>query len=141
MNWHSALKQRGLFCMNGKGDVKISNYRKALRQLEEYMAMPVENNRDRSGIIQAFEFTFEAFIKSCQWLAQSRGADCRFPRDALEAAIELELLDQEDEEGALQMLADRNITSHLYEESLAQSVFERVVSIYLPLFRKAAARL
>jgi hypothetical protein len=34
--------------------------------------MPIENDRDRAGIIQAFEFTFEQSWKSVQKLAAAQ---------------------------------------------------------------------
>jgi len=33
------------------------NFNKALAKLREFVAMPIENERDRAGVIQAFEFT------------------------------------------------------------------------------------
>ena len=37
----------------------INNLEKAHSKLEEYLSLPILNDRDRSGIIKAFEFTFE----------------------------------------------------------------------------------
>ncbi len=47
------------------GTVPLSGYRmtdnfaKALARLREFAALPIANDRDRAGVIQAFEFTFE----------------------------------------------------------------------------------
>jgi hypothetical protein len=35
------------------------NFGKALAKLKEFVAAPIVTERDRAGIIQAFEFTFE----------------------------------------------------------------------------------
>jgi hypothetical protein len=41
-------------------DPKIHrNFGRALERLREFAALPVENDRDRAGIIQAFECTLE----------------------------------------------------------------------------------
>lgn len=42
------------------------NFSKALAKLREFVAMPIENERDRAGVIQAFEFTFEQCWKAFQ---------------------------------------------------------------------------
>ena len=39
-----------------------------------------------------------------------------------------------DEAGWLNLLNDRNLTSHVYDEKTAESIFERIESVYLALF-------
>ncbi len=36
----------------------VTNFTKALNELKKYLALPIQNDRDRAGIIQAFEYTF-----------------------------------------------------------------------------------
>ena len=40
-----------------------------------------------------------------------------------------------EEEQALHMLDDRNLTVHLYDQKTSRDVFLRVKSIYVPIFR------
>lgn len=109
---------------------------RALGKLEEFVAEPVRNDRDRAGIIQAFEFTFELVWKTIQRVAEREGLSAAGPRQALPAGADLELLDLRDEEAWLGMLKDRNLTSHIYNEDLARDFSDRVVSVYLGLIHR-----
>jgi nucleotidyltransferase substrate binding protein (TIGR01987 family) len=113
------------------------NFDKALAKLREFVAMPIENDRDRAGVIQAFEFTFEQCWKAFQRILVAEGYEAHSPRESLEGAIQLQLLQSIDEEIWLQMLRDRNLTSHLYHEKLANEISDRIVKDYLPLLMLA----
>lgn len=109
------------------------NFSNALAKLQEFVAMPIENERDRAGVIQAFEFTFEQCWKVFQRILVAEGHEAHSPRESLEGAVKLELIKAADEETWLQMLRDRNLTSHLYHEKLAAQISDRIVKDYLPL--------
>ncbi len=115
----------------------VENFGKALAKLREFAAMPIANDRDRAGIIQAFEFTFEQCWKAFQRIAAAEGVTAVSPRKSLEAALQLKLIDAADETSWLEMLHDRNMTSHLYQESLAHEISQRIVGSYLALLDKA----
>ena len=40
------------------------NFKKTLEELDAFLKLPIQNDRDIAGIIQAFEFTFEQCWKS-----------------------------------------------------------------------------
>lgn len=113
------------------------NFGKALAKLHEFTVMPIANDRDRAGIIQAFEFTFEQCWKAFQQLAAAQGITAASPRQALQAALQLKLIKAADEDAWLEMLHDRNMTSHLYQETIASEIAQRVVDRYTALLEKA----
>ncbi len=115
----------------------VENFGKALSKLQEFAAMPILNDRDRAGIIQAFEFTFEQCWKAFQQIAAAQGLTAASPRQSLQAAAQLRLIDTADEATWLEMLHDRNMTSHLYREELAIEIAGRVVARYLTLLSEA----
>jgi len=120
---------------------KIENYCKALAKLEQFTATPAEDERDRAGIIQAFEFTFEQAWKVCQAVGVEQGFNSSSPREALKIALSIGIINQEDEDTWLQMLKDRNSTSHLYNEKTANEICERTLRNYLALFRATREKL
>jgi nucleotidyltransferase substrate binding protein (TIGR01987 family) len=115
----------------------VDAFGKALSKLREFTAAPIANDRDRAGVIQAFEFTFEQCWKAFQRIAAAQGVAAASPRQALEAALRLELIRAEDENAWLDMLCDRNMTSHLYQETIVLEIAQRVVDRYQSLLAKA----
>lgn len=122
------------------GPRAIENFGKALAKLSEFTALPILNDRDRAGIIQAFEFTFEQCWKAFQQLAAAQGVVAGSPRQSLQAAVQLRLIEAADEETWLKMLQDRNMTLHLYQEAAAREIARRVVEQYATLLKRAHQR-
>ena len=118
-----------------------TNFERALTKLETFLATPATDERDRAGVIQAFEFTFEQCWKALQKLAHLEGAHAGTPREALKVGIARGILAPKDEDTWIRMLPDRNLTSHLYQESLAYEVFDRVKQQHAPLLRAALTKL
>lgn len=109
----------------------------ALARLDTALSQPV-NEFIRDSAIQRFEFTFELFWKSLKAYAEESGVEAYSPRDTFRTAFQLGLLQ---EDGAwFQMLADRNLTSHTYNEATANSIFAHLPA-YLRLIREAQAEM
>jgi nucleotidyltransferase substrate binding protein (TIGR01987 family) len=96
---------------------------------------PVDIARDAT--IQRFEFTFELFWKTLKKIAQYKGSPANLPRDALAEAFRSQWID--DETAWMAMLADRNITSHVYRESDAEAIYAKLPAYY-QLMREAYQR-
>ena len=95
---------------------RFANFCLALDQLETFFEPPALNERERQGLIKAFEYCFEV-----GW-------------NTLRLAFRMGLID--DGEGWLAMVQDRNLTSHTYNRSTAEQVSEQVAARYLPCFRE-----
>ncbi len=113
---------------------KLANFEKTLKELRSFISMPIENNRDVAGIIQAFEFTFEQSWKSIQKIAGEQGVVIGNPKGAFTYALDNGWITPESEPRWLQLLKDRNLTSHTYREEYAQEVVGRVKNEYLGMF-------
>ena len=101
--------------LNDKIKISLKNIDKALEELKSYVEEPIETNRDRAGIIKAFEFTFELFWKTYQKLAQNEGLEVGGPKSSLKAAFQMGLVLPEEENIWLRMLDDRNLMFHVYQ--------------------------
>lgn len=119
----------------------LQNLERALGELESYAALPIAHNRDKAGLIQAFEFTFELFWKTFQKLAPDAGLEAASPREALQAGAKLHLIAGDEIDDWAQMLRDRNLTSHTYNVAVADEILTRLLVRYLPCFRATHARL
>jgi len=118
----------------------MQNLERAMAELESYVAIPIVNRRDKAGLIQAFEFTFELFWKLFQKLAPEAGIDAASPREALVAGVKLHLVSGEESGAWAQMLRDRNLSSHTYNAPLADEIVQRLLADYLPCFRSTIER-
>lgn len=100
----------------------------ALRRFSDVLLQP-ENEFIRDAAIQRFEFCFELAWKTIQALARLEGQDCPTPRMAISLAWRNKWISAE--ESFLDMLEERNRTSHTYRESTAKEVFKNLPG-YLP---------
>ncbi|MCC7259512.1 MAG: nucleotidyltransferase substrate binding protein [Alphaproteobacteria bacterium] len=107
----------------------LQRFALALKRLERALAQPVTAELSVDGTIQRFEFTFELCWKSMQAALRHEGFDVKSPRATLQKAFAEEWI--HDEALWLQMLEDRNDTSHTYDETLAQVIYHRIGG-YMP---------
>ncbi len=118
---------------------KFNKLNKALTALEViYLKPTLEDRSNIDATIQRFEFTFELFWKFLQELFYQKGLELNYPRDVIKSAFNSGII--EDEDLWLQMLKDRNMTSHTYNEALADVIFTRIKE-YTPLIRQVCNEL
>lgn len=108
------------------------NLHNALKRLEEALQEDQENSLIIDGTIQRFEFTIELYWKLLKRLLLTEGIETRTLRETLKAAYQVGWL--QNEESWLQMLKDRNETSHVYEEEMARRIVHHINS-YFPEMR------
>lgn len=119
----------------------IKNYEKALKKLHEFVNEPIRNDRDRAGIIQAFEFTFELAWKTFQKVSKDEEMSPGGPRTIIKQAFHLDLIENEYEKRWLEMLDDRNLMSHTYREDLSLIVSGRIKDGYIGAFESSLKKL
>src|SRR5208282_4052695 len=113
----------------------------AVKRLREAVAQP-ESDLVRDAVIQRFEFTFELIWKSLKLYLERQGLDCGGPRSTLKKAFTEGRINSPDEADVwLQVLEDRNLTSHAYDEALANRIYQHVVQDYTALLGQMAAKI
>jgi nucleotidyltransferase substrate binding protein (TIGR01987 family) len=117
------------------------NFELTLNELNTFLTLPIQNDRDIAGIIQAFEFTFEQSWKAIQKIASAQGSEVGSPKAAFSFALQNAWIKSQDEPLWLQLLKDRNLTSHTYQEELAKEVLERIQKYYLRMFQELLNKL
>lgn len=97
----------------------------ALARLDEMIDEP-ENRTSyvKDATIQRFEFCIELFWKLLKKICQYEGEEVNSPRSVLLTSHKLGLI--ENEALWLDMMEDRNLTSHTYKDSLAQEIYKHI---------------
>lgn len=104
--------------------------------LDDYKKYPLDSVRD--GAIQRFEFCTELAWKTMrEYLLDQGYTNINSPKEVIKQAFAFGMI--EDSKVWLELLNDRNLTSHIYDEATARAIFDRIESQYLPLFDKALA--
>lgn len=121
---------------------RYANFARAVQRLEEsiadYERLGLDSIRD--GVIQRFEFCAELAWKTVrEYLLDQGYSGVNSPKSVMKLAYADGLL--QEEQGWLALLNARNLTSHLYDEAAAQTVFEEVRAVYLPLLKDLVQRL
>ncbi len=91
----------------------------------------VVDDLDRDGVIQRFEFAFELLWKTAKIFLEYEGFRCAGPRSCIKEGARREILSEG--EVLLDMLEDRNKTTHIYDEHTAEEIFERIKNRYVPV--------
>ena len=116
-----------------KNTIKLEKFKKALVALEAIYLKPMQEDRTNvDATIQRFEFTFELAWKFLKDYFLERDLEFHFPKEVIQQAFEVRLIDNEDI--WIKMLKDRNMTSHTYDEKLADEIYIRIKS-YVPELR------
>ena len=94
---------------------RFSNFEKTYLQLQSAMnRFDTLNTLEKEGLVQRFEYTFELAWKTMKDYIESKGEMERSPRDVLKKSFQLEII--ENGEIWLDMLANRNLMAHTYNE-------------------------
>lgn len=122
---------------------RYANYGKALSRLTDAVRLAEQrplSDLEKQGLIQAFEFTHELAWNVLRDFFVWQGAqNIMGSRDASRQAFAKGLI--EDGEGWMEMIQCRNLTSHTYNEEIADLIVQRILARYHPLFLALDARL
>ena len=110
--------------MTEKGRQRLANLGRALDRLHEALAVPPDAPLAVDGTVQRFEFAFELAWKALKDALEYEGVDARTPREVLREATRAGWLG--DETAWLDMLRDRNLSSHVYSEAVAGEIYGRI---------------
>lgn len=112
---------------------RVAAARKAISAFQEVMRIQKPTAIERDAAIQRFEFTFEACWKAAkEVLFEREGIDVGSPKGAIRSCREVGMFTDEQTVTALEMVDDRNLTVHTYNEKLAEEIYSRL-RIYLDI--------
>lgn len=121
----------------------------AARAYQSFKALIVDRPTviERDAAIKRFEYTVETTWKACQrYLEVIHGHTTGSPKGCIRLAREVGLLSDREASQALKMIDDRNLTSHTYNEGLAEAIYRRfpdhseLLSVWLDRMKAAIER-
>ena len=112
---------------------RFSNFNKALSQLKRFIDKGELNELEEQGIIKSFEYTFELAWNTVKDFYEDQGdTGIQGSKDAFRLAFNRGLINEG--EIWMQMVADRNNTSHSYDERIAKEISESIFKRYYNQF-------
>ncbi|SNT24271.1 nucleotidyltransferase substrate binding protein, HI0074 family [Anaerovirgula multivorans] len=120
-----------------KLETKLINFKNALDRLREAIVEFKQVDASdvvRDGLIQRFEFTYELSWKTTKEYLEDIGiVDKNSPKAVIKEAYAQKLI--VNEKNWLLMLNDRNMTSHVYREEMAEEIADRIATCYIKEFQ------
>jgi nucleotidyltransferase substrate binding protein (TIGR01987 family) len=112
---------------------RYNNFSKALTQLTKFIAQGELNDLEKQGLIQAFEYTYELAWNSLKDYFETQGeTDIHGSRDAIRLAFKRGLI--ENGETWMAMITSRTLTSHTYNEEIAEKIVRDITVEYFSEF-------
>ena len=112
---------------------KFKDFESSLQRLEESYKKTVENiDSDvykffRDSAIQRFEFTVEIFWKLLKnVLKENEGITCNSPKSCIREFFASGYINEYNAKLFMEMIDDRNMTSHTYHEEVAEIIFSKL---------------
>ena len=108
---------------------KVNSANRALKTLQELLGLQSLTIVERDAAVQRFEYTFEAVWKAGKaFLREIEGLEIGSPKGVIRGFLQVGLFTEEQTVLALAMVDDRNLTSHTYNEGLAEQICEQLDS-------------
>lgn len=113
---------------------RFQNFEKAMGYLEQALQIPNPDIVQKAGIIQFFEMSFELAWNMVKDYLEDQGfVDIKSPRGALKKAFEMNIL--ENGHDWMDLLQDRNLTAHTYDEQKATEMELLIQNKYFPILK------
>jgi hypothetical protein len=109
-----------------EADLRVTRARKAASAFAEYAGRAMADVPSRDVATLRFMLAFEATWKAAQAALRERGLEATSPRAAIRGSRDEGWLDDADADDAGEMLADRNLAVHTYNEDLAADLATRL---------------
>ena len=110
------------------GEIDITPLLEAKKTLDFGIAN-AKSDLEKAGAIQAFEYTYELCWKTMKRILANQNIETSIPKDIFRTAAQFNLI--EDAEIWFDFIKKRNETSHTYNKTTAEEIFE-----FLPGFQK-----
>ena len=115
---------------------RFKHFQKALLQLTKGVELSRQrtlSDIEQQGVIKAFEFTHElAWNVMKDYFEYQGSTSIMGSRDATRLAFQRNMIT--DGAGWMEMIKSRNMTSHTYNQEIADEISQKVITVYFQLF-------
>ncbi len=119
---------------------RFNHFSKALNQLTKFIEKGKLNELEKQGLIQSFEYTYELAWNTIKDYFESQGeTNIHGSRDAFRLAFKRGLI--ENGEIWMEMIKSRTLTSHTYNEDIAEKVVADIDHRYFSEFVRLKAKM
>ena len=119
---------------------RYEHFSMALNQLKKFIEKGDLNELEKQGLIQAFEYTYELAWNTIKDHYEAQGeTNINGSRDAFRLAFKRGLISNG--ELWMEMIRSRTMTSHTYNEELANEIAEKIVGGYYEEFLTLHAKI
>ncbi|MGL4988652.1 MAG: nucleotidyltransferase substrate binding protein [Cetobacterium sp.] len=111
---------------------RINDLNNAISRLDEAVKDSIEIplSTVKDGVIQRFEFSLELSWKLLKIYLTNEGLEnFTTPKSVVREAFKVGMIKNCDL--WIEMIEDRNLTSHIYSQSIADNIYSRIVNKYL----------
>jgi nucleotidyltransferase substrate binding protein (TIGR01987 family) len=116
----------------------FQSYKKAYSQLAKFFEPKKLNDLEKQGLVQAFEFTYELSWLLIKDFYQEQGeTEIQGSKDTFRLAFNRNLIENGQE--WLNMVEDRKLSVHTYNEATFKKITKNIKSTYFTLFGKLLA--
>lgn len=120
-------------CLMSEQDIRwiqrFVHFSKALGQLQKFIDKAELSELEEQGLIQAFEYTYELAWNTIKDYFETQGeTDIHGSRDAIRLAFRRGLI--EDGKTWMDMIKSRTLTTHTYNEEIAEEISTAIVNKY-----------
>lgn len=112
---------------------RLQNFVHAFNQISEFMQKGNLNKFEEQGLIQCFEYNYELSWNVIKDFYESQGeSNIQGSRDAFRLAFKRGLI--KDGEVWMEMIKSRALTSHTYNEAIANEIVKKIQNNYYTAF-------
>ena len=120
--------------MRTKALFNLTQFEKALATLCEVIEVEDITQIVKDATIQRFEYTYTAAINTTRLILGYKGISLQFPKEIMAEAFSAGWVSKPEDWNTL--IDSRNLMSHIYSMNQSDRVYNRIVSIYYPLFEE-----
>ena len=123
--------------MAKRWEERISDLNNAINRLEESIeeSKKLDLSTIKDGVIQRFEFTIELMWKTLKMYLNNEGIEiASTPKSTIREGFRIGIIKNIDI--WIEMLDDRNLTSHMYNQLITNGIHERISEKYYEELRK-----